>query len=212
LLKHLKNPLYHLQSKNPRPILTQLIREKIKPSHKFFWIPGHSKITNHIITDNLTKFNFAHHTLTDAFLELDEALDLVGDTHTALWRKEWPLMKGSEDYTKNHHPAKIHHHSNIPTSNRKQEKIINRIRLNACNLNFYQHKVGLCISPLCETCQSEETIIHFVTICTKHKQLQDTIKTLSKRSTLEPSLINITNNTNILKRIANYISGHNINF
>jgi len=55
VLTLLKHPNHALLGKNPRPILINEIRDKIQPSTMICWIPGHCKITKHIITDNLTK-------------------------------------------------------------------------------------------------------------------------------------------------------------
>ena len=80
--------------------------------------------------------------------------------------------------------------------------MINRLKLQSCGLNFYLHKIGIKPTPLCETCQVNETVEHFLLSCKNNQKmikelLSELIKlrpkmSLSVKTALcEPTLINI---------------------
>jgi len=175
-------------------------------------LPGHTQITKHIITDNLTKNNAAHSMYINIFFELEEMIEIVEQKHLDTWFKEWKTMRGTKDYIKLHNPSNLKHPYSIHLPNRQLEIIVNRLRLGTNNLNYYRHKVGRNDSPLCTTCAKEETTIHFLTECSKHKNLIDKIKKLIKKDNLESVLSEILNSKETLHTIATYIKTNNISF
>jgi len=212
LLKQLKNPLLTTQTKIKRPILLQTIREKIKPDDIIFWIPGHTKITKHIITDNLTKYSFTNLVYSNIFIELDEIMEIINDKYNNIWFNDWITMRGAKDYSTLHNIQNLNNIHPVQFINRQAEIIANRLRLCCNNLNFYKNKVGKSESPLCVTCLTDETTTHFLTKCINHKILIDKIKKYTKQENLEPFLYVILKDKDLLTTIITYIREKNICF
>ena len=210
LLQQIKNPTYHTHIKYFRPLLTNIIRAKIKQNYTICWIPGHSKLTNHIITDNLTKFNFTHQTYQDIFIELDETSDIINTKYIDIWSEEWRTMRGTKEYINIHKPTNLGRPLHISLHNRQLEIISNRIRLCTNNLNYYQHKIGKSDSSLCDTCSTDETTTHILTNCQKHKELLDKITSATKSTNIETNLKTILSNKTLLIMIATYFQKQKI--
>ena len=210
LLQQLKNPTYNTHIKYSRPILTKMIREKIKHNHTICWIPGHTKLTKHIITDNLTKCNFSHQSYKNIFIEIDETSDIINTKYLDIWMEEWRTMRGTNEYINMHRPANLHHPLYISLNNRQLEIISNRIRLCTSNLNFYKYKIGKCDTSFCDTCSLDETNTHILTNCKKHKELVDKIKSFTKLTNLELNLKTILSSKTNLLMIASYLKKQNI--
>ena len=212
LLSHIKNPNNPFYKKNPRPLLIKQLREKIKPGCIIYWIPGHSHITNHIITDNLTKLDSKNLIYNDPYIELEEILPLVDKKYKKIWQNEWIHMRGATEYSNIHHTNTLNQTENNFLLNRKYEIITNRLRLGNNNcLNYYLHKIGKSDTPLCDLCKVDENTKHFLTECTKHKSLHDEIKQLSKYKDLSTNLFKILSNSELLIAISKYIIKNNIN-
>ena len=211
LLSHIKDPGNPFNNKNPRPLLIKQLRGKIKPGCVIYWIPGHSHITNHIITDNLTKLESKNLTYDDPYIELEEILPLVDEKYKKIWNNEWKHMRGATEYSNIHHTNTPNLTQNNFIFNRKYEIITNRLRLGTNNcLNYYLHKIGKSDTPLCDVCHVDENTKHFLTECSKHKTLHDEIKHLSKYKDLTTNLSKILSNTTLLFVIIKYITKNNI--
>ena len=199
VLTLLKHPNHALVGKNPRPILINEIRDKIQPSTMICWIPGHCKITKHIITDNLTKTISNKQINTSFYLEREELHLTVHKKMESMWFDTWNTMRGITEYKKIHNPIKLNNPNFTTKLNRKSEIIINRLRLASNRLNFYLFKIGKSPTPLCDVCNTDETTEHLLTVCKKTKTLIDKIKLDIKRSKTEFSPVTILENKHYLQ-------------
>lgn len=176
-----------------------------------YWIPGHTKITSQIITDNLSKLILNNESYNDYFIELEEVVNLVNRKFKTQWQNDWKNMRGIEEYSKVHLitiPTQPQHSYQL---SRKFEIISNRLRLTTNNLNYYQFKIGKTMSPLCDICRVNDTTIHFLTECTKHNSLHQLLKGYTKSENIPLNLNLILNNTQLVSLVINYIVKNNIN-
>jgi len=176
-----------------------------------YWIPGHTKITSQIITDNLSKLILNNESYNDYFIELEEVVNLVNCKFKTQWQNDWKNMRGIEEYSKVHLitiPTQPQHSYQL---SRKFEIISNRLRLTTNNLNYYQFKIGKTMSPLCDICRVKDTTIHFLTECTKHNSLHQLLKGYTKSENIPLNLNLILNNTQLVSLVINYIVKNNIN-
>ena len=136
---------------------------------KICWIPGHRNIQNHDTVDYLAKKalsndvskNLISHTLFDVY-------DWVFSDVMTKWNNRIPFQTTGVVYHKTFPNGRSPSLSLLP---RKKDTTITRLRLNNCFLNKYLCKIGLHQTGLCETCNSSESVKHFLLNCTKHKEL-----------------------------------------
>jgi len=92
LLNQIKHPTYILHQKSKTPLLINTIRNLIKPDYKIQWIPGHSQIIKHIITDNIASNTIPKVSIENASIEIEEAYK-ISLMHTMIYGIEIGLPK-----------------------------------------------------------------------------------------------------------------------
>ena len=126
--------------------------------------------TNDIIANSLqvTINEFTKHDLskcvTDVFKDIDAQV-------TAKWQQKYTGASDVGQFYKTLEPrvnTKIRFFSKF----RRKEKVISRLRLGRPALNYYLHKFGTRASPLCEFCNVDETIDHFIMRCSHYGVLK----------------------------------------
>jgi len=210
VLTLLKHPNYTLLRKNPRPILITEIREKIQPSTMICWIPGHSKVTKHIITDNLTKTISNEQIDKSFYVELEEIHLILQKKFETIWFETWNKMRGITEYKKIHNPVKLNKPHFITKLNRKSEIITNRLRLASNQLNYYLFKIGKTQTTLCDVCNVDETTEHLLTVCKKTKILIDKVKQETKQSKTELIPTTILENTKLIQETIRFFKSNQI--
>ena len=123
-------------------------------------------------------------------------------------QKTWLDNKSQVDY-KNHLGFS---HSPFCTSlfNRSEEKIINRLRLFTCGLNYTLNKIGLKDTSLCDVCGVVENVQHFLLHCSKHVDLHHNVTDLANSLKMPISVSSILNNNMMLKVVISYVYKNNI--
>jgi ribonuclease HI len=152
------------------------------------WIPSHIGIEENDAVDQLAKAGIASaENEIDVELDLQEVRNKIQTWTIEIWQAEYLAENKSQHY-KEIQPI-VSKKIKYTNSNREKEVTITRLRLGKCRLNHQMYIKKLHVDGLCETCQVEETIEHFLlncggtkigeTIrdyCTKHK-LTCTVKT-----------------------------------
>ena len=211
VLTQLKHPNHLLLGNSSRPVLISEIREKIQASTWLCWIPGHSKITQHIITDNLTKSKCIEQTQENYYIELQEIMALLHEKSITSWQDTWSNLRGLTEYKRIHNSFNINKPQFVSIPNRKSEIIANRLRLSSNQLNYYLFKIGKAQTPLCDTCNVDETTEHFLTTCKKTKPLRDKLKDEIKPRNKEFNPLMILNNKSQLLETIKFIKYNKIN-
>jgi len=92
----------------------------------------------------------------------------------------------------------------INNISREEERIISRLRLLCCGLNAYLFKLGIVVSNMCPCCGVPEDVSHFLLTCSKHQELQNNLKSITKDLKIAFNLNNLLNNNATLRIIAKY--------
>lgn len=93
---------------------------------------------------------------------------------------------------------------------RRDEVMVNRLRLDACKLNAHLHKINLKDSPNCEICHLPETTEHLLFDCISNNELTEGLRQLCSSLGLTFSTATILSNIKTLKLITSYVKLNNI--
>jgi ribonuclease HI len=140
----------------------------------FSWIPSHVAILGNEQADALAKEGTKKpnididigrtvsecYSFTDSYIQSQWQLYYDQATTGKHYKEIEPVIENSIKYT---------------DRNRKKEKIMTRIRLGHCFLNYYLHRINLHPSGLCQYCQTPETLQHFIFNC-KHYNITEHLK------------------------------------
>ena len=67
--------------------------------------------------------------------------------------------------------------SKVPQfSSVKNQKLMSQLRTGYVKLNYYQNKMGLHESPLCQTCCCPETVTHFIEECEQYQDFKEKLR------------------------------------
>ena len=136
---------------------------------KICWIPSHRNIEDHDIADHLAKKALSNEVFHSTFRHtLLDVSDWVLSDAVNKWTKRIPFQTTGVVYHKTFPNGRPSSFSSLP---RCKDTVITRLRLNSCFLNKYLHKIGLHPNGLCDVCQLQESVEHFLLCCVKHKDL-----------------------------------------
>src|SRR5208282_3103159 len=105
---------------------------------------------------------------------------------TALWQHYYDLVPHSNHYKKLE--PRVNGRVKFTSKIRRKDVAITRLRLGRPCLNFYLHKIGVRDSPMCEHCNVDETIEHFILHCSHYNILAHITKQTGRA---DHTLINI---------------------
>ena len=138
-------------------------------SRNFEWVPAHCGIAGNEHVDYLAKKAALKENIDIAVPRCrKELVNHMIYFYKQIWQMQWDSnTTGRFFYSLQ--PI-IQPKSQINLSNRRDEKIIHRLRLGKCNLNFYKFRLNRHESGLCDYCKVHETIEHFLLHCKEYKE------------------------------------------
>ena len=204
--------------KQQNPLLCQKIQQSlIKNSDKLYlcWIPGHIGDINQELADTCSKQQLPVEDISDSIaspcskptraevvLEESDVLHNLQGLFKKRWRQMWLENRPSEEYFR--HLGFTDSVFYYNRSNRAEEKIVNRLRLQCCGLNAYLFKISVSDSSLCDTCGVTENVEHFLLHCKKHTDLKNKLNSIANSLKLPLSVNRCLGNNSLLKCIVSY--------
>ena len=172
---------------------------------KFIWIPSHVDIPGNEMADMIAKKALTHAQIDICIgLQYQETKKCINEKINRMWQKQWTDSSTGSFY-KNIEPTvsdRIKFHS----TPRSRETCLTRLRLGHCWLNACLHKVGCHDTGLCTTCQTQETVEHYILYCVEQNALQKMLQNECKNTNLTYSLTNILTKPECLYILYNWIT------
>ena len=175
------------------------------------WIPSHVGIAGNEVADQLAKLSLTKDIideetkpqLHETYANIDRIIDDV-------WQARW----NDEQTGRQYHRIQPTVSRNIKFSdrnNRLKEATLTKLRLGRSGgLRFYKHQMGKTDDSKCTTCNTDETVQHFLTNCTKNISLHNELTNICQTRALELNIKTILNDHQCLETIYRYIRQHNI--
>ena len=179
--------------------IIKLISSLNKSKVTIIWIPGHCDIKGNDKADKLAKTALNNDNINiEVHRQKEELLEKVHQDTIIKWQTLWNNSTTGQTYKivcpnvtlKNKYFCK----------NRKKETLISRLRLGKCHLNYYLHKINRHATGLCQTCNVNETIEHFLLDC-RESQLNVDIFNKCCELSLPVNIHNILNNPILIDTI-----------
>lgn len=169
--------LFTIQNIYPKNYLAQKIQEKLteltnRDVHvKFVWIPGHKGLSGNEKADEAAKdiaLNNQQQT-EDHAIQIYDIIAQTKDQINSKWEEEWT-------HTVNNKLRSIKPTVTpwIPDRNRREQVIINRLRIGHCRAT-HSHLFERSDRPQCDTCNAIITVDHLLQNCTKYQRLRQTL-------------------------------------
>jgi len=197
-----------------RPNTVQKIKELLTEVTKrsevvFVWIPSHVGIAGNERADHLAKS--ATEGVAECHIPVTQEIsDAYNDIHKYIeniWQKTYDASKTGAQYRLLE--PKISRKIKYSAKQRDKEVTITRLRLGKCRLNCYLHKIGCHENGLCDACGEPETIEHLLLQCQQYNFGED-LKFRCKRLNIEPNIVNILKNPNLIDFTYNLLRQHGI--
>ena len=170
----------------------------------FQWIPSHCGIVGNEIVDRAAK-NGALKRVVD--IKISNTTYEVTATRLIdfkkIWQTEWndPQNHGRFLHALHNNVTKPIH---IKGLSRREDCLIQQLRVGKCRLNFYLFQIQQHDTGLCELCGEPETVEHFLLQCQKYNVERSLLK---RRTNLkDPNLKNLLiSDTSVIHEVLRYI-------
>ena len=170
----------------------------------FQWIPSHCGIVGNEIVDRAAK-NGALKRMVD--IKISNTTYEVTATRLIdfkkIWQTEWndPQNHGRFLHALHNNVTKPIH---IKGLSRREDCLIQQLRVGKCRLNFYLFQIQQHDTGLCELCGEPETVEHFLLQCQKYNVERSLLK---RRTNLkDPNLKNLLiSDTSVIHEVLRYI-------
>ena len=170
---------YFNLTKSAHPGIIFEIGEKIRGfkggSVKISWLPSNKSINMIKKVDGYAKAATRLDEIEKIIMYKKEKLELVQDWIWKIRKEEWEkycTCKYKEVYTLNRLEF------STKGMSRRQETIINRLRLQQNGLNAGKYKLGLHETGNCDSCGSFQDVKHFLMECKETRDLRKELKTV----------------------------------
>jgi exonuclease III/ribonuclease HI len=153
---------------------------------KIVWVPSHIGIQGNETADLFAGRGAALPAVTTEIgLELHEAYSVVDRHIVALWQSEW-TSSNTGSHLRRIQPT-VGKKSRLVFRSRRTETLSHRLRLGMCWLNACLSKIGVGSTNLCRSCQTPETVEHYLLECTNNvtDRVKQKCKEISKPLKLE---------------------------
>ena len=189
-------------------ILNKYAEVKVKGKQvEFHWIPSHIGIRGNDRADELAKAPLQHQDV-DIIIrrEIRDRYKDIDEITRELWQTRWDNeTTGRHCYSIQPQVGKAAKYTN--RNCRKKEVIISRLRLGRCRLNAYLHDMDIHTDGLCNTCDTRETIEHFLMSCQQQAILRIKLENIC-RAINEPFELKILlSNNECIREIYAFIHG-----
>ena len=133
----------------------------------FEWIPSHCDIRGNEIVDQAAKKGAMKRFIDIIIPNTRSELATSRLLHyNKLWQTEWDKSQhGRFLYALHRNVSKPIYRYGL---SRREECLIQQLRIGKCNLNHYLFQINQHDTGLCEVCQESETIEHFILHCKKY--------------------------------------------
>ena len=169
------------------------------------WIPGHIGITENELanTDAIRAADEEIINIQQPPISTRDAIKLIETYTNNLWQAEWNASTKGEHY-RNIEPV-VTRQMKLGDRNRKREVIKARLRFGKCNMNSYLKIMNRHRDGNCDTCNTPETIEHFILECRNNMELLNSIKKLCDEQKIQLNLTNVLKNPDTLNCITDFI-------
>ena len=140
----------------------------------FEWIPSHVGISGNEKADSLAKHALSLPITYDIPPNKQESKQKNYQQHLHTWQDEWTSSARGRFLFEIQPTIKIRYESNA--RNRREENILNRLRVGSCLLNETLFKLNKHVNGLCDHCRQPETVQHLFFHCTKFNQQRSVLK------------------------------------
>jgi ribonuclease HI len=141
------------------------------------WTPGHADIAGNETADRLAKEASRQAAEMDRLGSPTSQGDIRSAARvsvTAKWQRQWDMAESGRRMYK--FKTSVETKTNIDIPSCVIYSKIAQLRLGYVRLNKYLHQIGVVESPNCETCQSEETVEHYLLECTKFEDIRESLR------------------------------------
>ena len=212
-IKQLKNPFAHMVDKKIRGDIINQTKNKIRRNEnnlnlEICWLPTNNELPEFMFAEMLAKSSITGETVDYINLGLSDITPLLEDLGQKTWSSKVQVVDKYKKYLEWVGGEK--EGARIILNSRKEEIIVNRLKLEQCNLKYYTHKIGLNTTPLCTSCNVPENIDHILTSCQNFKTLIQKLKYTCNKKKLTYSVQNILNHQDTIDIILDYMYKNNI--
>jgi ribonuclease HI len=147
------------------PTVAGIFREalSIKSPIVLVWIPGHVQVPGNETADLLAKNALCNNIELNIRYKSTDVNNLINKYIINKWQIDFNETKTGSFY-RNIEPV-VSTKVKFTHLNRRQERVLTRLRLGKCSLNYYLYKIRKHPTGLCDTCGVEETVEHFLISC-----------------------------------------------
>lgn len=163
------------------------------------WIPSHVGITGNERADFIAKQSLGHIYIDQpSNLEYKETYELINRYITAKWQEHWNDSTTGGFY-RSVEPI-VNSKIKLKNINRRKEVTLTRLRLGKTRLNHNLRNIGCHPSGLCDTCQVDESVEHYLLNCSE-SAINETLNNICTNRNLTFDLISILSNIKVLEEI-----------
>jgi ribonuclease HI len=195
-----------------RPNLLEELREsideityKLNGNLIFLWVPAHCGILGNERADQLAKQALNSHKIDKIVnFELKESYSHIDNFIGEWWQREWTTNKKGRalfDIEPN-----INNQIKYSNKSRDQETTITRMRLGKCCLNSYLHAISVHPTGLCDNCNEQETIEHYIFNCSANTSLTKQLITQCNQLKLQVKISNVLSDRSLTNILYTYIT------